>query len=111
MLLSVGLIALLIESYANFYLLSGAGRFDILLSLFIVCPVVFLLVLKSNIASDSKQLAVLSVAIYLIHPFAMDIMAHVFDSKEIIYFFAVVTLSILLAIPLIFLNKKIKFIL
>lgn len=111
LLLLVGLIALMIESYTNFYLLSGAGRFDILLSLFIVCPVVFLLVLKSNIASDSKQLAVLSVAIYLIHPYAMNITVHILDAKEMIYFFSVVALSMLLAIPLIFLNKKIKFIL
>jgi len=65
----VGVLLISVESYFNFVLLNEYQDIDLFLSLLIICPAVFLIFLTSNIPWDNKSIALLSTAIYFIHPF------------------------------------------
>nr|WP_315164745.1 acyltransferase [uncultured Flavobacterium sp.] len=68
-LLVTSLLILIFESLLNYFYLPKIEAIDILFSLIIICPIIFLFVfsLKSN--QNSKNITLYSTAIYLIHPF------------------------------------------
>jgi hypothetical protein len=68
---AVGVVALLGESYVNYYQEGRDGGFDNFFSLLLVCPFVFILFMKSSISGESKNMALYASAIYFIHPFLL----------------------------------------
>ncbi len=74
--LALGTIFLIIESLFNYSHLPKIGGFDMYLSLLLICPVIFFIACRSGIKSNrnSKNIALYSTAIYLSHPFLMDLL-------------------------------------
>jgi hypothetical protein len=111
LLLIVGICLLLIETFIN-YTISGKG-FDILLSLYILCPVLFIYTLNKEFYSTNKTLALYSTGIYLTH----WIVLREFRRFEILSDFQtfrvviVLLLSMFITFFLIKLKKKFKYIL
>lgn len=100
------------ESFLNEQLLHLQKKesIDLLFSLLIACPVLFLYCKNITVKTDSKILASISTAIYLIHPLVME---WVYQSTYLTSFQDVVFVGVLLAASLIlvFLNRKLKYIL
>ncbi len=109
-LISVGLV--IVEAFLNdkVFNLSRKESVDVLFSLLIACPVVFLYCKNITVKTDSKSLASISTAIYLIHPLLIEL---VFKSNLITSFQNVI-FTVLLAMAsliLVFVNKKVKYLL
>lgn len=58
---------LLLESFLNHY--TGKKSFDILIALYVFCPVLFLVAIHSTKSTHHKEISLISGSIYLIHPF------------------------------------------
>jgi len=71
----LGLSLVVCESTVNFTALEQPGSFELLVSLALVCPAVFLLALSSPLPGSSKWIAQIAIAIYLVHP-AFILLAH-----------------------------------
>ena len=66
-LLITGALALVLaEAMANYR--AGGGEFDILLSLIVACPLLFVAAEENERPDDTRMLARMSTAIYLVHP-------------------------------------------
>lgn len=103
---------LIFESFIHYYFISHKESLDLLAALLLVAPAIFIFTLKKDIRSHSKKIAALSTAIYLIHPMIMFEVAKKFDANNTIIFTTVVlSASITLGYLLIFLNKRIKYLL
>ncbi|MDQ0593760.1 surface polysaccharide O-acyltransferase-like enzyme [Chryseobacterium ginsenosidimutans] len=100
------------EAFLNYKILklSQKESIDLLFSLLIACPLLFLYCKNISIKTDSKILASFSTAIYLIHPLVMEF---VYKSTYITSFQDVIFTLILLIISLILvlLNRKVKYLL
>lgn len=100
------------ESFLNYsvFNLSQKESIDLLFSLLIACPLLFLYCKNIAVKTDSKILASISTAIYLVHPLVMEF---VYKSTYFPLYQDVIFASILLIISLIlvFLNKKVKYLL
>lgn len=75
-LLIIGLILVLIESYVNFLYQFDKIKIrplDLLISLPVLCFAIFVLFLKLNIKKQSKKIALLATSIWLVHPFVISI--------------------------------------
>lgn len=83
---------------------------DLLFSLLIACPLVFLYCKNITAKTDSRILASISTAIYLIHPLVIE---WVYKSGYFTSFQDVIFVGVLLAASLIlvFLNRKLKYLL
>lgn len=83
---------------------------DLLFSLLIACPLIFLYCKNIMVKTDSKILASISTAIYLIHPLVMEL---VYKSNYFTSFQDVIFIGILLtaSLLLVFLNRKLKYVL
>ncbi|MCJ8153335.1 acyltransferase family protein [Chryseobacterium sp. SSA4.19] len=108
--ISVGLVVF--EAFLNYrvFSLSRKESVDLLFSLLIACPLLFLYCKNIIIKTDSKILASLSTAIYLIHPLVIEF---VYKSNTITSFQNVVFIILLTAasLLLVFMNRKIKYLL
>lgn len=100
------------ESFLNYsvFNLSQKESIDLLFSLLIACPLLFLYCKNIAVKTDSKILASISTAIYLVHPLLMEF---VYKSTYFPLYQDVIFVSILLMISLIlvFLNTKVKYLL
>lgn len=108
---AVGTLALLSESYINFYQEGRDGAFDNFLSLMLVCPFVFILFIKSNISGKSKNLALYSSAIYFIHSFFLSVFRKYTELDVTLLTLAVIAASTFSSYFIIKINTKWRFIL
>lgn len=83
---------------------------DLLLSLLIACPLLFLYCKNITVKTDSRILASISTAIYLIHPLVIEWVykSGYFTSFQDVIFIAVLTAA---GFILVFLNRKLKYLL
>ena len=106
--LFIGLCLLLAESY---YSRLSEGL-DTPLSLGLVCPTLFLLVIRSKLTTQNKNLALFSSAIYFIHPFCYFLLSKFGTFSSPLNVFLCILLSSLSAIIIIIqIQKRVKFIL
>lgn len=108
-LLAFSIILLILESYLNYTFISSNEPLDHLLTVLITAPIIFIYVKNIKIMGNNKNLAFFSTAIFLIHPFFMTL--HSFFSIEISRVIFVLGASLIASIFLVFLNKKIKYLL
>lgn len=109
-LMCFSLVILYIEVYLNYYFISKSDPLDLMFSLFLVCPLIFIFFLNKNISGKGKNLAIFSTALYLIHPLFQNILKY-YSFNSIQSFIITVVLSTLASILLILIRKKFKFIL
>ena len=95
---------------ANYNYISKKDPLDLMFSLFLVCPLVFILFLNKHISGNSKNIALFSTALYLIHPLFQNILKY-YSLNSSQSFIITVVLSTLASILLILIHKKFKFIL
>ncbi|WP_260262040.1 acyltransferase family protein [Vibrio intestinalis] len=108
-ILGIGL--LLAESWYYFrYTLEPKG-FDNIASLILVCPAIFLLAASSKLSTHHSFFTVLSSAIYFTHPFWIKFSGHFFHFNLNTLAIITALLTVLFALPLMMLQKKVKFIL
>ncbi|EJL72993.1 acyltransferase family protein [Chryseobacterium populi] len=108
-LLVTGLV--IFEAFCNYQFigLNKKDSIDLLFSLMIACPLVFLYGKSKVLLSDSKILANLSTAIYLVHPLLMKLMlGRHFSAYETAVFIVVL---LIVSILLVYANRKIKYLL
>ncbi|OJU55096.1 MAG: hypothetical protein BGN96_12520 [Bacteroidales bacterium 45-6] len=109
-----GFILIFGESYVNHFW--AKGSFDILVSLYVLCPALFLWVIRSTKTTSVKYLSEISAAVYLVHPYFLKEMpldsffTNIYHRYTLLTLFAFV-LSALVSSMLILLNKKLKYIL
>jgi surface polysaccharide O-acyltransferase-like enzyme len=110
-LLILSVCLLLIETFIN-YSYSGEP-FDILLSLYFICPILFIYTLNKKNYSRSRTLALYSTGIYVIHFFILTIFwdIRLLSHTPSLLVIAVFLTSILLTSLLIKIKKKFKYIL
>jgi hypothetical protein len=113
--LAGSIILLMLESSLN-YKYSYLGM-DLLISLYVVCPLLFIYVSNKKYYSNNKSLAHYSTGIYLVHMFVL-MMIWILEDKHILCKLGstpIVIITILLSVAityfLIILRKKIKYIL
>jgi surface polysaccharide O-acyltransferase-like enzyme len=106
-----GLLALLGESYVNYYQEGRDGGFDNFLFLILVCPFVFILFMKSNISGSSKSIALYSSAIYFMHAFLLSVFRKYTHFDPTILTLINIIASIFCSYFIIKANTKLKFIL
>lgn len=96
------------EAFFNYTTISSEST-DVLFSLLLACPLVFLYCQKIYIKTTSKILANLSTAIYVVHPLIMksDFYADIKTFKILIFLSILIPLSI----ALVYINKKLKYLL
>lgn len=107
----VGSTLILMESKFNFDNLVTKEGFDILVSLIILCPCIFMLFLKYEVRTSSKIISQYSTAIYFIHPFFISVLGKFFGFGATFNTAVVTLLSILAGYLLIKLNTKVRIIL
>lgn len=98
------------EAYGNLHLLhlSKKESTDLLISLLLACPLLFLYCQNSIATTSFKTLATFSTAIYFIHPMLME---WVFGEKDALHYLLFFSLLIPASILLVFINKKVKYLL
>lgn len=109
-----GLIAIFGESYMNHF--TSKGSFDILASLYFLCPALFLWAIQTQKTTSVKYLSEVSAAVYLVHPYFLKAMPLDSLVGNIYHRYTLLTLSafglsVLVSFVLILLNKKLKYIL
>lgn len=106
-----GLLALLGESYVNYYQEGRDGGFDNFFSLLLVCPFIFIMFMKSNISGSSKNIALYSSAIYLIHILLLFLLRKYTEFDATFLTLITILASAFVSFFIIKLNSKLKFIL
>lgn len=107
----VAIALLLIESYSNFARLGSNDPFDNLIALVLACPAIFVLFIKTNIQTDSKNLALYSTGIYLSHILIMSFISNIIKTTPTTLAIVTAALAALATSALIKMNKKFSFIL
>lgn len=97
------------EAYFNYRMISSEST-DILFSLIFVSPILFLYGQKNYFKTQSKILASLSTAIYVVHPLIMksDFYKEINSEYKILIFLLIL---IPVSLLLVFLNRKLKYLL
>jgi peptidoglycan/LPS O-acetylase OafA/YrhL len=108
---AIGSVFLLLESYFNFYQEGREGGFDNYLSLFLVCPFVFIMFIKMDIQGNSKNIALYSSAIYFIHSFILSMLRKVSELEPTMLTVSCILLSAVASYFIIEVNKRVRFIL
>jgi hypothetical protein len=101
----------LAESLLNYFFVSKTESLDQMFSLFFAAPVIFWYALNRKIIGESKNLASLSTAIFLIHPVFIHHLKNYFPGQQTLFSIAVLLCSILAGLFLVQLNKKVKYLL
>ena len=111
LLITAGSTLLLVESYLN-YMNTNQGM-DTLFLLILVSPLVFIYALNIQINNkfDSKKVALMSTAIYLIHPWIMHICYLYLIKNTLSLSVITIVASIGISMVLIKINTKLKFLL
>lgn len=110
----LSVLAVVTEAYVNieFLKLSKGESVDLLFSLLLACPLLFIYFKNLKYKTDSKILASISTAIYFIHPL---LMFYVYKSENLFILqhadFFFVSSLILSCLVLVFLNRRLKYLL
>lgn len=104
-LLGIGLV--LLESYVNYQLTGGKEGFDMLLSLALLCPALFLLA-NSYLLRGSAPLGRLAAALYFIHPLFIHLLHRYTELKATPLTLAVIPVSLVAALLLLQLNQRLR---
>lgn len=107
-LAAMGLV--IFEAFLNYkvFKLNQSESIDLLFSLLIACPAMFLYCKNIPVKTDSKILASISTAIYLIHPLLMNLIyTSQMRFRNLIFLGALASASLLL----VFINRKVKYLL
>ncbi|MEF9956853.1 MAG: acyltransferase family protein [Acinetobacter sp.] len=106
------LVLLIVESLINYYFVNKKESLDIIFSLFLVAPAIFIYTVNKKFYTRTKSLGTLSTGIYLIHPIIMFELAKKLNESNTISFTAfVLLLSVFLGYLLTLVNKKLKYLL
>lgn len=107
-LAALSILIVVAEAFFNYKLISAEST-DILFSLILASPLLFLYGQKIYVKTTSKTLASLSTAIYVVHPLIMksDYYAGIKSYKLLIF----MTVLMAASIALVYLNRKIKYLL
>lgn len=112
LLVLASVLFVIFEAFLNYKVLklSQKESVDLLFSLLIACPLLFLYCKNITVKTDSRILASISTAIYLIHPLLMEF---VYKSTYITQFQNVIFIFLLLisSLILVLLNRKLKYLL
>ena len=113
LLLTFGCSIVLFEHLINYHLLGNEILLNMNMSYLFLCPAFLMVALKFKINADSddKVLGSYAIAIYLIHPLVIFLIASFFDLESTPLTLATILSSVLLSYVLIQLNKKLKYIL
>lgn len=103
---ATGLVAL--EAFLNYKMVSPTENIDLLFSLLIACPLIFMYCKNKSVMVDTKILASLSTAIYLVHPLLMKWVLGRYIPFEVPIF---ITVLLIFSFILVFLNRKLKYLL
>ena len=103
------LICLLFESYVNYFFTKEPV--DILLSLFFLCPCVFLLVKSLKIKGKNKNIANFSTSIFLIHTYVLLILRHFLNLENTLLALLTIFFSSIISLFIVQFNTKVKFLL
>jgi len=109
-LLIIALLLVVLESNLNRVFVSSSENLDQIFSLIIASPILFIYFKNKKSHIKSKNLANLSSAIYLIHPMILFSLSYYFILDETISSFIVLILATMVGIILIYINKKLKYI-
>ncbi|WP_064096173.1 acyltransferase family protein [Acinetobacter sp. SFD] len=109
-MLIIVLSLVVLESNLNRIFVSSSENLDQLFSLIIASPILFTYFKNKNLKIKSKNLANLSSAIYLVHPMILFSLSYYIILDETISSFIVLILAIIVGNLLIYLNKKLKYI-
>ncbi|MHA2937658.1 acyltransferase family protein [Vibrio sp. RC27] len=104
----IGILALLGESYINYYHEDREGGIDNLVSLILVCPFIFILFIKSNIQGVNKSMALYASAIYFIHSLILSAFIKYTDFEATLLTLIVILISVFLSYFIIKANLKLK---
>jgi surface polysaccharide O-acyltransferase-like enzyme len=107
----LGLGLLLVESFYNYKNTLYGDHFDNYFSLIVIVSAIFLLVNRSKLTTENRNLTLISSAIYLIHPFWLAVLRKLEMADPIWMTITCILLSFLSAYVLILIQKRIKFIL
>ncbi|OTG99771.1 acyltransferase family protein [Acinetobacter sp. ANC 4973] len=107
----VVVVLVVVESLANYFLISRKESLDQMFSLFITAPIIFIYVFNQNILGKNKELANLSTAIFLIHPFFIYHLKGYFLNQQTLFSLVVLACSIFAGLILLQMNKKLKYLL
>ncbi|MGI9581565.1 acyltransferase family protein [Chryseobacterium sp. RRHN12] len=106
----LSIIILIVEVSLNY--VYGKGSFDILVSLYFICPLLFLIALNINTYSNKKTLALYSTGVYLVHWYVLKSpVLNIFNLQGTPRIIFVFILSLILSWLLIQVKKKFKYIL
>lgn len=106
-----GMTLLVGESYLNFTQPGRGGEFDNYASLILACPALFILVANLNVSGSSKNLALYSTAIYLIHVLIIKSIGKVTHLDGSLLTLSVLAASVIASYFLVEANRKLKVIL
>ncbi|ASK32438.1 hypothetical protein CEY12_21160 [Chryseobacterium sp. T16E-39] len=104
--IAMGFVAL--ESLFNYKMINSRENIDLLFSLLIACPLLFIYCKSLSVMVDTKLLASLSTAIYVIHPLIMKWVLDKYYPFEIPIFIIIVLIS---SFILVLVNRKLKYLL
>ncbi|MES2824862.1 MAG: acyltransferase [Pseudomonadota bacterium] len=107
----VGLILVASESYINFTSMVKREGFDMLFSLLLVCPLVFMLFLGFNVPGKSKNIAFYSTAIYLVHFLIIIQLKALTELHHSILTLAAIVISLAVSFVLVMINQRVKYLL
>ena len=99
------------ESIANYYFISKKESLDQMFFLFLAAPVIFLYCKNLEILGEGKNIANLSTAIFLIHPLFIYHFKYLYIGKQTLFSIVVLLFSLISAILLVKINKRIKYLL
>lgn len=107
----LGILLLLGEAYFNHVTPSNNGGFDNLFSLLVGCPALLICCLKINITGSSKELALYSSGIYLVHSMILSFYTNYFSLGGSLLTISVFLTSLAATYFLILVNRRVGFIL
>ena len=102
----LGLLALLGESYVNYFQEGRDGGFDNYISLLLACPFIFISFIKLNNSGKSKNIALYSSAIYFIHAFLISVFRKFTEIEQTSLTLTVIVASVIVSYFIIEVNKK-----
>ncbi|WP_345987979.1 acyltransferase family protein [Sulfurimonas sp. HSL1-2] len=107
----IGFILVLGESYLNLLSPINDKDFDMLVSLLILCPILFILFMNFEFKGGSKQFALYASGVYFVHLIILFAYRKFMHLNSIELTLAVIATSLFISFFLIKINSKLKFIL
>jgi len=105
------LLLVIFEANLNRIFISSSENLDQIFSLLFTAPALFIYFKNKKLSGKTKDLANLSTAIYLIHPMILITTTYYLNISTTLTSFIVLGISVLAGIILVYLNKKLKYIL